>query len=140
MSADIERFLNMPDSLWRNIYWHHNSLDSREFRGQVLYLGMGSCFLPRHQSDAVTQTVIVELNPVVVEHNRKTNNLDTNWTIVIADAYQYTPDGQFDIIVADIWYDVQCESVINQLIDRYKPWLAPAGQIVNLRTVVRPGC
>lgn len=140
MSADSNQYLNKPDTLWQNIYWIHNGVDSRDFQGQVLYLGMGNCFLPRYQSSAVTNTVIVEYAPAVIEHNHKMHNLDKNWSTVVADAWQYTPDQKFDIIVVDIWYDPQCASVVDQLVNRYRPWLTVTGKIVNLKTVVRSGC
>lgn len=134
------QFLHYTDDFWTNIYWHHNGVDSRRFHGAALYLGMGTCFLPRHQTRSVTQTVIVEIDPAVIAWNQEHDHLDSGWTVIQIDAYGYEPDQAFDHIVVDIWYDQQCASVVQNLMDRYKPYLTPTGTVLNLKTVVLEHC
>lgn len=126
----------MPDSLWQNIYWHHNGVDSRNYAGSVLYVGMGSCFLPRTQSPRVTNTVIVEIDPTVIAFNTTKKHLHTDWTVVEADAWSYEPADVFDKIVVDIWYGQEIHSNVTKLCDRYRPYLAAGGTIDYLSTVV----
>lgn len=136
MSANAHQFLKMPDSLWQNIYWHHNGVDSRKYSGSVLYIGMGSCFLPRTQSSLVVKTVIVEIDPSVISYNLTENNLCSTWTVVQYDAWQYQPEDLFDIIVVDIWYGQESRQTVTTLCDRYRPYLAPNGKIDYLSTVI----
>lgn len=136
MPHTIEQFLDMPDSLWQNIYWHHNAVDSRNYAGAVLYLGMGSCFLPRNQSDLVTKTVIVEIDPAVIAYNKAKNNLSDTWTVVQDDAWLHEPTDLFNIIVVDIWYGQETRLMIEKLCDRYRKHLAPDGRIDYLSTVI----
>lgn len=135
LTTDKTRYLNMPDTLWKNIYWDHNNVDSRHFYGSVLYLGMGSCFLPRHQSTEVTKTVIVELDLEVIQYNKQSNNLNKDWVVISKDAYKYTPDELFDFIVVDIWYDVQENDIVQSLVNRYRPWTKSDGKTIWLLTV-----
>lgn len=126
----------MPDSLWQNIYWHHNGVDSRNYAGSVLYVGMGSCFLPRTQSPRVTHTVIVEIDPLVIVFNQAKGHVRDEWVVVQHDAWHYVPDTLFDVIVLDIWYGQESQSRMDQLCQRYQPHLAANGRLDFLKTVV----
>ena len=47
------------DTLWSGIYLNNNKIDPSILFGSILYLGMGTCFIPRLQSDKVIDTDII---------------------------------------------------------------------------------
>lgn len=112
---------------------YKNEIDSSKFTGTVLYLGMGSAWLPRKQVN-VNKTIIVEYDEKIInlyEHFAK------GCEIIYADAYKYNPKEKFNHIVLDIWDRMTDYSVVAGLLNRYEDYLKPNGKLHFLRRIVR---
>ena len=113
----------------------YSDVDIEEFYGDVLYLGMGSLWIPRQQTDKVTSTTIIENDLNIV--NEFSNNLKSEWNLIIADAWEYTPTQKFDVIYADIWHRIIDYQDVQDMFCRYKKYLKTNGQMRCLERLVR---
>jgi spermidine synthase len=89
------------DSLWNSIYLTNNKIDPSILFGSILYLGMGTCFIPRLQSKNVIDTDIVEIDENMIDYNK---NISNNWNVIKADVYKYETIKKYDFIFIDIFY------------------------------------
>lgn len=132
----MKQRLNLTNDFWSRIYCDANKIDPTSFYGSVLYLGLGDAFLIRKQSPNVTKTVIIENDPNVIQFNYK-RGVPDNWEIIEADVYEYVPTENFDIVIVDIWYEVQNKDVVADLVKRYEPYLKENGKIIYLPTIIK---
>jgi hypothetical protein len=108
-----------------------NNIDPNRLYGSVLYLGLGTCFIPSLQTDKVTTTHILELKQEVIDYNTVPHK------VIKGDAYTYIPEQFYDFIFIDIFYHRTNKENMESLIDRYIPYLNPNGKILYLHTVCR---
>jgi hypothetical protein len=99
---------------------------------------MGSSLIPRLQSDKVTKTTIVEIDEGTIQYNKDNNLLQPEWIIYLDDVFTFKPLNTYDFIFIDIFYNTIEESVMEGLINRYKPFLNDGGKIFYLQSVVIP--
>jgi predicted RNA methylase len=126
----------LSDNVCYSIYCLTNEIKPEDFYGDVLYLGMGSCFLPKRQTDNVLSTTIIEIDQSIIESNKAITN-SKQWMVVNADVYDYQPDKTYDVIVVDIWFEVQSQTTVMELVNKYKKYLKKDGKIMHLKTIVR---
>lgn len=122
------------DSLWNSIYLTNNKIDPSILFGSILYLGMGTCFIPRLQSKNVIDTDIVEIDENMIDYNK---NISNNWNVIKADVYKYETIKKYDFIFIDIFYKKTTKDIMEGLIDRYIPFLKEGGKIFYLNSVCR---
>lgn len=79
----------------------YNEIPVNKFKGNVLYLGMGSLWVPRLQGENVKRTVIIEKDINIIEKYKK--YVKEDWVIINQDVYDFKTDEVFDFIFADIW-------------------------------------
>jgi len=106
-----------------------------EFYGDVLYLGMGPLWIPRHQTDKVTSTTIIENDKNII--NKFSIFLKPDWKLIEADAWEYKPTQKYDIIYADIWHRVINYDELNMMFDKYKNYLKSTGRFQCLEHLIR---
>jgi hypothetical protein len=123
------------DILWSNIYLSANKIDPNSLSGSILYLGMGTCFIPRLQGSAVTTTHILEIDDEMIRYNE--NIIKSDWLVIKGDAFIYEPSIKYDLIFIDIFYQKVNREVMESLIERYSDYLTPMGKIFYLHTVCR---
>jgi hypothetical protein len=124
----------MSDSLCYKIYININKIDPSILFGSILYLGMGTCFIPRLQSDKVIDTDIIEIDENMIEYNK---NITHKWNVIKADVYEYETIKKYDFIFIDIFYKKINKDIMEGLIDRYNPFLKEGGKIFYLNSVCR---
>jgi len=122
------------DSLWNSIYLTNNKIDPSILFGSILYLGMGTCFIPRLQSKNVIDTDIVEIDENMIDYNK---NISNNWNVIKADVYKYETIKKYDFIFIDIFYTKINKDIMEGLIDRYIPFLKEGGKIFYLDSVCK---
>ena len=113
----------------------YSNVSIDEFYGDVLYLGMGPLWLPRHQTHKVTSTIIIENDKKII--NQFSKFLKPEWVLIEADAWEYKPSKNFDIIYADIWHRIINYEEVYRMFDKYKDYLKPNGQIKCLERLIR---
>lgn len=133
----MNKYLDIKDSFWKPIYLNTNKIEPHSLWGSVLYLGMGNSLIPRLQSDEVTKTTIVEIDEGTIQFNKDNNLLKPEWIIYLDDVYSFEPPDTYDFIFIDIFYQTTTKSVMDGLIDRYKPYLNDGGKIFYLQSVVK---
>jgi spermidine synthase len=130
------KYCFLPKETYKRVYLDVNKIDPSSFYGDVLYLGLGDAFLPEIQSKNVLTTTIVEINENLVNQKRKL--IETKgWKIIQEDAYMYVPEKKYDLIFADIWYQVQEKETVFGLIESYKPFVKDTGRILYLNTIIK---
>ena len=107
----------------------------KEFYGSVLYIGMGSAWVPRNQSDSVNQTTIVEIDPNIVQ--RYGDLIKPEWKIIIDDAWRFNTYEKFDFIFIDIWDSMVPIKYIEMIRKKYSNFLNPGGRIIFLEKVIK---
>jgi hypothetical protein len=133
----MNKYLDYTDDFWTPIYLNINKIEPHTLWGSVLYLGMGSSLIPRLQSDKVTKTIIVEIDEGTIQYNKDNNLLQPEWVIYLDDVFTFKPLDSYDFIFIDIFYHSTTKSVMEGLIDRYKPYLNDGGKIFYLQSVVK---
>jgi spermidine synthase len=105
----------------------------KEARGDVLVagLGIGMILLPVAEKDEVTSITVIENNehvirlvePYIREH------IDKPFTVIHADAFDWTPTQTFDTIYFDIWPTADLNNLkqMGELHERYANALRPGG-------------
>ena len=73
----------------------YSNVSIDEFYGDVLYLGMGPLWLPRHQTHKVTSTIIIENDKKII--NQFSKFLKPEWVLIEADAWEYKPSKNFEL-------------------------------------------
>jgi predicted RNA methylase len=116
MVYTIEHYTDQKNKV---LYARENIIP-QSFKWSVLYLGMGTCFLPRMQSENVTRTVIVENDERIIEINEYEKRIDESWEVIKWDAWAVDLDEEFDVIVADIFSTKQIEWVVDEFAKVYK--------------------
>jgi hypothetical protein len=122
------------DDEWCYIYTVLNKIEPNRLSGSVLYLGMGTCYIPSLQSDKVTTTHILELEQEVIDYNK---DINPSWKVIKCDAYTYEPEQKYDFIFIDIFYHRTTKEIMECLIDRYLDALNVDGKIFYLHTVCK---
>ena len=127
--------LNITDESVEFIYFNINELPKPEdFEGSVLYLGLGKGYYPRHQSEKVTKTTIVELKKESIDFCK--DIIKPEWVVLNDDAYTFETTDKFDIIFLDIFYDQVSKEVVDGLVSKYEKFLNPNGKILYLKTII----
>jgi hypothetical protein len=122
------------DVLWSSIYLNNNKIDPSILFGSILYLGMGTCFIPRLQSDKVIDTDIVEIDENMIEYNK---NITHKWNVIKADVYEYETIKKYDFIFIDIFYKKVEREIMEYLIEKYIKNLKSDGKIFYLKSVCK---
>lgn len=126
---------NFTDDFWERIYLNINRIDPNKLFGSVLYLGMGTCYIPRLQSDNVIKSTIVEIDDDVIEYNK--DIIKDSWEIIKADVYDYEPEFLYDFIFIDIFYHTTEKDNMEGLIYKYINFLKESGKIFYLDSVCK---
>lgn len=126
---------NFTDDFWERIYLNVNRIDPNKLFGSILYLGMGTCYIPRLQSDNVIKTTIIEIDDDVIDYNK--DIVENSWKVIKADVYYYEPKLLYDFIFIDIFYQKTEKDIMEALIDKYIPFLKENGKIFYLDSVCR---
>lgn len=113
----------------RNLKRIYNRLDISEWKGSVLYLGMGSLWLARHQPKEVTRTVIVEIDKDVIEKYKHFAKNIGNYEIVHKDIYEFETNELFDVIFIDIFCSPITLKTWLYTEDKFRKNLKPNGVI-----------
>jgi spermidine synthase len=122
------------DALWSGIYLNNNKIDPSILFGSILYLGMGTCFIPRLQSDKVIDTDIIEIDENMIEYNK---NITHKWNVIKDDVYEYETIKKYDFIFIDIFYKKVEREIMEYLIEKYIKNLKSDGKIFYLNSVCR---
>ncbi len=121
---------------WDNVckrYFKKSNVDVETFYGDVLYVGMGSAYGPRKQSDKVKSTTIIEYDPIII---KKFNIPEKNWNIIQADAYEVDlGENKYDFIFIDIFLYKIPRSKYNFILNKYNKHLKKEGKIFFIKTL-----
>lgn len=130
----IEQYMDAPDFLLEKVY-AANDINRDSFTGKILLLGLGTAFLLRKYKQISDNFTVVEIDQYVIDtvNQRYPNN---NWKIIKDDANTFTPDEKYDTILVDIWLTKHEDQLILQVIERYKQFLRPNGQVLYLKTIL----
>jgi predicted RNA methylase len=135
MDNNFLRFSTLKKQTLDFVYKASNYIYPEHFSGDVLYVGMGTCYLMKEQSSEVTSTSIIEFDPEVIEFN--VDNIQEDWQIIQEDAYTFETENKYDIIVLDIWYRPPPKEEIFSLVDKYNNFLKQDGKILYLKNLIR---
>jgi hypothetical protein len=95
---------------------------------------MGTCFIPRLQSDKVIDTDIIEIDENMIEYNK---NITHKWNVIKADVYEYETIKKYDFIFIDIFYKKVEREIMEYLIEKYIKNLKSDGKIFYLKSVCK---
>jgi hypothetical protein len=109
-----------------------NNISSEEFKGDVLYVGMGAAHLYGKHTEDVTSTTFIELDSEIIAEN-----ILPDCIIIEGDAYDANVEGLFDVIVLDIWDKAVYKKEVMELVEKYKPFLKEGGEIKHLTTIYK---
>lgn len=113
----------------------YSNVDINNFYGDVLYLGMGPLWIPRHQTDKVISTTIIEIDSKIIK--QFSHYLKPDWKLINANAWTYEPVQKYDVIFADIWSNLIDYNDVKKMFDKYKYHLKPNGYMKCLERLVR---
>lgn len=82
----------------------------RNATGRVLIagLGLGMILFPMQEKEDVTEIVVLEKNPNVID--LVAPHLGEKVKVVECDIFEYEPEGKFDVIYFDIWFDISADN------------------------------
>jgi predicted RNA methylase len=136
MNTDFNFFKNLSQESLERVYKLQNNIDPKYFKGEVLHVGMGTCYLPLLQTSKATHTTIVEIDPDIIQYNK--DKIKNNWTIIQEDAYNFFSTLKYDIIMLDIWYRPVEQVKVFNLVEKYKNFLKPTGKVLYLKGLIKP--
>ncbi len=131
-----EEYKKSSDALIRDIYIGQG-IDSSKFSGSVLYVGLGTCVLPKLQSINVIKTTIIEIDQAVITWNLSQGNLKKEWVVFCSDAKKFTPDEKFDIIVLSMWFQPVMAKEVLCMEKKYNMYLKPGGKLLRLNSIIK---
>jgi hypothetical protein len=120
------------DSFMKTVY---ADVSIHDFYGDVLYLGMGSLWIPRKQTDKVTSTTIIEIDSEIIK--QFSHHLKPDWKLINTNAWTYEPIKSYDVIFADVWHNIIDYVEVKKMFDKYKDYLKPNGYMICLDRLVR---
>ena len=118
------------DEILKRVY---KDVPINEFKGSVLYVGMGSAWVPRIQPKAVKRTVIVEIDQDIID--RYFHKLNPDWEIIRFDAWKFHTEDRFDFIFIDIWDSIILDKYMKIIENKYSNFLNPEGKVVFLESI-----
>jgi spermidine synthase len=130
----IKKYLK-NDKIYEYIYLNINGIEPDKFSGSVLYLGMGTCIIPKLQSINVNKTTIVEIDENMIKFNK--DNIKEDWIIINEDAYIFNTNEKFDFIFIDIFYEQTNKENLDILIDKYSKLLNENGTLIYLKNITK---
>lgn len=121
---------------------HEQRLNSRivtEARGDVLLLGHGLGFIVQLLmiNPAVTSITIIEISSEIIELVKSQLTYNEKVRVILADALDWAPDMQFDVIYDDCDYlpeDIRRVELAGGVSDngrRLKQWIKPGGEFIR---------
>tara|TARA_R100001460_G_scaffold18475_4_gene39189 strand:+ start:363 stop:785 length:423 start_codon:yes stop_codon:yes gene_type:complete len=114
-------------------YFKKSDIDIDNFYGDVLYVGMGSAYGPRKQSNKVNSTTIIEKNQEII---KAFNIPEKKWKIIEADAYDIDLNkNKYDFIFIDIFLYKIPKSKYNFLLNKYSKYLKKEGKIFFAKSI-----
>jgi spermidine synthase len=119
------------NDLYLSAVYRYNGINSSEFYGDVLYVGMGSGFMVKGHSDLVTSTTFIEIDEEVINKYRQ-----YDWVVIKGDAYDVEVDTKFDFIIIDIWDKPTDKINIDHLINKFNNNLK-GGEIKYLKSIIK---
>lgn len=115
------------DNVLKGVY---EKIPFKEFKGSVLYVGMGSAWVPRQQPDRVHRTLIVERDQAIID--KYYHLLKPGWEVVKEDAWLFYTEEKFDYIFIDIWNGLILDKYMVMIENIYLNYLNPGGKILFL--------
>ena len=106
-----------------------NGIESDKFKGDILYVGMGSRYLESLHTAGVTSTTYIENSEVIIAE------FGEGATIIQGDAFEVSLTDEFDIIFLDIWEKSELESELLRLQEKFKDNLKEGGKFLHLKSV-----
>ena len=126
--------LNMSDETIDMIYFKTNNLPKpQDLEGSVLYLGLGTGYYPRYQSEKVTKTTIVELEKASIDFCK--DIIKPEWIVLNDDVYTFETTDKFNFIFLDIFYTQVDKEIVDGLVSKYEKFLLPNGKIFYIKTI-----
>ena len=97
----------------------------------VLIIGLGLGLMATYLQDKCPLIHIVELEQELIDIIQSNSYLSSNVTIFQGDIYTYITDEKYDLIVNDIYWDINDQFNINNqyLVSKFSNWLNPDGYI-----------
>jgi len=111
------------------VIYDTNEIDSSKFKGDVLYVGMGSRHLEKLHTSDVTSITYIEIDENIIATFGEGAN------IIKGDAFEVELDNKFDVIFLDIWEKSEKESELIRLENKFKNNLKEGGKFFHLKTV-----
>jgi 16S rRNA A1518/A1519 N6-dimethyltransferase RsmA/KsgA/DIM1 with predicted DNA glycosylase/AP lyase activity len=133
MDKNFLDFKKLRIGTLESIYQLNNNIRPEEFFGDVLYVGMGTCYLPKLQTDKVLSTTIIEIDQEIINYNQ--NTVEKNWNIIHCSADEFETENKYDIIMLDIWYRKTAQAEVFSLVEKYKTFLKPGGEVLYLKSI-----
>jgi len=121
----MDFYLN--DSILKEVY---SDVPIQEFKGSVMYVGMGSAWVPRNQPPSVYRTLIIEKDKKIID--KFSYLLKPEWEVVNEDAWLFHTEEKFDFIFIDIWNSVILDKYMIMIESLYSNYLKPGGKILFL--------
>jgi len=114
---------------------YSGEIEPAYFKGAVLYLGLGSAYLPRHQGTGVTSTTIVEKDPELVEYF--SNLIAPDWEVIIESAEAWKTRRKFNHIVIDFFENITPKKDLEEIKAKYKPRLKSGGSFEYVKKLFK---
>lgn len=109
--------------------YHNNGVEPEKFKGDILYVGMGSRHLEKSHTSDVTSATYIELKDAII------SEFGEGAKVIKGDAFEVELKEKFDIIFLDIWESSEKESELIRLKNKFKDNLKDGGEFFHLKTV-----
>jgi 16S rRNA A1518/A1519 N6-dimethyltransferase RsmA/KsgA/DIM1 with predicted DNA glycosylase/AP lyase activity len=80
MDKNFLKFKQYNKSILDSTYKLINNIKPEEFYGDVLHVGLGTCYLHNQHTNNVTSTTIIEIDQQIIDFNQ--NLINENWNII----------------------------------------------------------
>ena len=123
------------EGLLKAIY-SYNGIESEKFKGDVMYVGMGSRYLEKSHTEDVTSVTYIEKDENII------SLFGEGTKVIKGDAFEVELEEKFDILLLDIWDKKMClkkkNSELIRLKKRFENNLKEGGKILHLKSVFAP--
>lgn len=99
----------------------------------VLILGLGLGLIPQYIADNMLECTVIDVidnNQELIDWTLESTHLKPKINIFLGECHTYEPTRQYDLIIADIWWDIpDVQEVYTELTLKYNDTLTSTGKI-----------
>ena len=113
--------------------YSYNGIEPEKFKGDVLYVGMGSRYLEKSHTEEVTSVTYIEIDETII------SKFGEGAKVIKGNAFEVELEEKFNVLFLDIWDKEMCfeekKSELIRLKKRFKGNLKEDGKFLHLKSV-----